>query len=246
MQSVFQCTALLRKHIKPGIPFLIIFTLNKYFFMRFLLPVLLLCLAASVMAQNNPAVQKPLPLPDSALYMCVEDFFTISGKGLAVTGRITTGKVSVGQSICIKGLQKDSLTAKVNAIEKYGALPATAGPGESVGLMLSALTKEELKRGMVVTISSFGVVKDTVEIEVKLLPKAAPVKNGSSLTLYLHCTDVYDCKAILPAGVTINPGQTKRFKVQTSVPVFVIPDAVFALRNNGTTTGTGKLIVAQH
>jgi hypothetical protein len=46
----------------------------------------------------------------------------------------------------------------------------------------------------------------------------------------------------LPAGVTINPGETKRLKMQTSVPVFVIPDAVFALRNNGVTTGTGKLI----
>ena len=60
------------------------------------------------------AVEKSIPTPQRDLekpfLMPVEDTFSISGRGTVVTGRIETGKLSVGDNLEIVGLKDTTKT----------------------------------------------------------------------------------------------------------------------------------------
>jgi translation elongation factor EF-Tu-like GTPase len=60
------------------------------------------------------AVERSIPTPerdlDKPFLMPVEDTFSISGRGTVVTGRIETGKLSVGDDLEIIGLKEKAKT----------------------------------------------------------------------------------------------------------------------------------------
>lgn len=78
--------------------------LEKHLFLhkkmyKCIITVLLCSFSVVIAAQNSrtrPSRDSIGPLIDSAFYMVVEDDFMISGVGLAVIGKVSTGSVSAG------------------------------------------------------------------------------------------------------------------------------------------------------
>ncbi|PRY76181.1 elongation factor Tu [Alkalibacterium olivapovliticus] len=85
------------------------------------------------------AVDNYIPTPDrhadKPFLMPVEDVFTITGRGTVATGRVETGKVSVGDEVEIVGL-KDTITTTVTGVEMFRKLLDFAEAGDNVGTML--------------------------------------------------------------------------------------------------------------
>jgi len=67
----------------------------------------------------------------------VEDVFTITGRGTVATGRVTKGRIAVGDDVSFKSAKGDVIKSRINAIEAFRKTVKEASEGETVGLLLA-------------------------------------------------------------------------------------------------------------
>ncbi len=80
--------------------------------------------------------------------MVIEDVFSITGRGTVVTGTIVSGTINVGDAVKIRHIGTGDVTAStVTGIEQFRKLLDTASAGDSVGLLLRGVGRNELERG---------------------------------------------------------------------------------------------------
>ena len=90
---------------------------------------------------------QPTQTTDPAFIMTVMDAFKISGKGVALTGRIENGIVRAGDSVCLTAAKIGRRTLTVNAIELGSNTPDSAKQGDIVGILVNGIDKGDISRG---------------------------------------------------------------------------------------------------
>ena len=85
--------------------------------------------------------------PTGPFTMPVDDVFMITGRGVVVTGRVATGGARIGQPVSVVRNGVVVASSKINGIEKFRAVTDSATVGESVGLLLDAMTRDQLSSG---------------------------------------------------------------------------------------------------
>ncbi len=98
------------------------------------------------------AISMAIPVGDD-FKMTIQDVFTITGRGLVVTGRVEGGPVSNGDEICLRSEGDEPRTVTVKGVEQFRQLLETAEPGMNVGLLFEDLEKSEVEAGDVLTAS---------------------------------------------------------------------------------------------
>jgi elongation factor Tu len=78
--------------------------------------------------------------------MAVADVFNITGQGVVVTGRVKSGSISVGESVCIAG----GSPVTVKGIEMMRKTLESISAGDMGGLMLEGISKDDISKGDVV------------------------------------------------------------------------------------------------
>lgn len=86
----------------------------------------------------------------SAFYLKIEDVFTISGRGVVATGTVHSGAVRVGDIVEISGAGKPTIRAPITGVEMLRRTVDGAKAGDSVGLLLGEVRREDLARDMVI------------------------------------------------------------------------------------------------
>lgn len=103
-------------------------------------------------------------------YMTSEDAFSITGVGTVATGKIYSGRITVGDNVEIIGKGYERLRSTVTKIEKNRKSINSAAAGESVGIFLRGIQVSKVGRDV-------SVVK----------PGTAPV--GNYLTVNITATE---------------------------------------------------------
>ena len=85
--------------------------------------------------------------------MTVQDVFSISGRGTVVTGTVSRGTISRGDRVLLRGRDGRVLETKVGGIEAFRKVLQTAKAGDTVGLLLSGVSKDQVRPGDVLTAS---------------------------------------------------------------------------------------------
>ena len=93
-------------------------------------------------------IPDPVREIDKPFLMCIEDVFTIEGRGTVVTGRVERGILKKMEEVEIVGL-KDTRKTVATDIEMFRKLLDSASAGDNVGVLLRGTTKDEVERGMV-------------------------------------------------------------------------------------------------
>lgn len=108
-------------------------------------------------------------MPEGAFLIPAEDVFTITGRGQAVTGRVSNGTIKVGDEVEIVGKGK-VLKSKVISIEMFRKNSNVATVGENVGIILDGVKREDVQRGDVVitpgSMSNHTEFKAAIYVEV--------------------------------------------------------------------------------
>lgn len=78
--------------------------------------------------------------------MPVADVFTVTGKGVVVTGQVKNGAISVGDSVCIAG----GSPVTVAGIEMSREVLDTLAAGNMGGLLLTDISKDDISKGDVI------------------------------------------------------------------------------------------------
>ncbi|QEI06571.1 hypothetical protein FXN63_12575 [Pigmentiphaga aceris] len=106
------------------------------------------------MKDNNmsmtPGNRHSPDLIDDDLRMTIDDVFHITGRGVVAVGKIESGFLAVGDEIEIRHNGLAVAQTFVVGIEMFRKLVDEAAVGDHVGLLLSDVKIDQLKRGMVV------------------------------------------------------------------------------------------------
>ena len=102
------------------------------------------------------AVDEWIPTPerdlDKPFLMSVEDVFSISGRGTVVSGRVERGTLKRDAEVELVGKGTEVIKTKVTDIETFKKSCDESRAGDNSGLLLRGVRREDIKRGMIVTI----------------------------------------------------------------------------------------------
>jgi elongation factor Tu len=198
------------------------------------------------------AVDEYIPTPqravDQPFLMPVEDVFGIKGRGTVVTGRIERGKVRVGDTIEIVGME-EGLPRKtvVTGVEMFQKTLDEGLAGDNVGCLLRGIERTDIERGQVMCAP--GSIKPHKKFlaQVYVLKKEeggrhTPFFPGYRPQFYVRTTDVTG-SIKLPEGMEmVMPGDNVQMGVELIVPVAIEEGLRFAIREGGRTVGSGVVV----
>jgi elongation factor Tu len=195
------------------------------------------------------AVDDYIPTParatDQPFLMPVEDVFGIKGRGTVVTGRIERGKVKVGDTIEIVGMEEGvPRKTVVTGVEMFQKTLDEGIAGDNVGCLIRGIERADVERGQVMCAPGSIKPHKKFQAQVYVLKKEeggrhTPFFPGYRPQFYIRTTDVTG-NIQLPAGMEmVMPGDNVVMGVELIVPVAVEEGLRFAIREGGRTVGAG-------
>ena len=201
---------------------------------------------ADLLEALDTFIPDPMREIDKPFLMCVEDVFTIEGRGTVVTGRVERGLLKKMEEVEIVGLRDTKKTVATD-IEMFRKLLDSASAGDNVGVLLRGTTKDEVERGMV--LAKPGSIKPHTKFkaEVYVLTKDEGGRHTPFFTnyrpqFYFRTSDVTGTLT-LPTGVEmVMPGDNVTVDVELQKTVAMEKGLKFAIREGGRTIGSGIVV----
>jgi elongation factor Tu len=193
---------------------------------------------ADLLEALDSFIPDPTRETDKPFLMCVEDVFTIEGRGTVVTGRVERGVLKKMDEVEIVGLRETRKTVATD-IEID-----SANAGDNVGVLLRGVTKVDVERGMVLAKPASILPHTKFKAQVYVLTKDEGGRHTPFFTnyrpqFYFRTSDVTGTLN-LPTGVEmVMPGDNVEVTVELQKPVAMEKGLKFAIREGGRTIGSG-------
>ena len=194
------------------------------------------------------AVDAAIPLPDRStsdpFLLAVEGVQTITGRGTVVTGMVTRGRLSVGDTVEVVGL-REPVEAVVTGIESFRRTMTEAEAGDNVGLLLRGVDKDAVERGMVVSAPGSIEPQRDITASVYVLSKeeggrSRPFQSGYAPQFFFLTAGVTGVITI-DDGVPVQPGSRCDVRVALQRPAAIDVGLTFAMREGNRTIGAGTI-----
>ncbi|MGM0608779.1 MAG: elongation factor Tu [Candidatus Muiribacteriota bacterium] len=197
-----------------------------------------------LMDATDDFIPEPTRPLDKDFLMPIEDVFSITGRGTVVTGRVERGKVKVGESVEIIGMQDEIKTTVVTGVEMFRKLLDEGFAGDNVGLLLRGVAKDQVERGQVVAKPKSITPHKKFKAEVYVLSKEeggrhTPFFNGYRPQFYFRTTDVTGSIKLPEGKEMIMPGDNITIDIELITPIAMEKELRFAIREGGRTVGAG-------
>jgi elongation factor Tu len=203
----------------------------------------------ALMAALDEEIPDPIRNIDSPFLMPVENVDTITGRGTVVTGRIESGVVKTGDPVEILGLGT-RLLSTVTGVEMFKKQLDRGEAGESAGILLRGIKKEEVERGMVLakpgSVTQHRKFKAAIYISKKEEGgRTTAFTKGYKPQFFFRTTDItgiildlYMSDNVSPCDMAM-PGDNIFATVELISSVVMSPQLKFAVREGGRTIGSG-------
>jgi len=185
----------------------------------------------------NNLVVPPKRLPDAPLRMPISNIYNIKGVGQIIAGTIEQGTIKPGDVI---GIVPSNLKGKkVFSIEQHKKVLEAAGPGNSVGMAVKGITKDEkVSPGDIIYLEREGelkpVEKFTVMVAVQehpgaLKPGYTPIVYSRTAKVACKMTKILWKQSKKTGGAKVeNPPELQQFEnaeveFQPTAPLFLEP-----------------------
>ena len=190
-------------------------------------------------------VPDPVREEDKPFLMCIEDVFSIEGRGTVVTGRVERGIIKKMDKVEIVGLRDIQETVATD-LEMFRKLLNEARAGENVGVLLRGIKKDEVERGQV--LAKPGTIQPHTKFkgEVYVLTKEEGGRHTPFFTnyrpqFYFRTTDVTGSLTLEGDIEMVMPGDRVTVAVELGKPVAMEQGLTFAIREGGRTIGSGRV-----
>ncbi|VEU20172.1 DEKNAAC100980 [Brettanomyces naardenensis] len=194
-----------------------------------------------------PTPQRDLEKP---FLMPIDEVFSISGRGTVVSGTVERGVLKSGEEIEILGGKDKPLTTTVTSIEMYHKTLTEAEGGDTPGILLRGVKKDQLARGMV--LAKPGSVKSYARClaSIYILTKEeggrhTPFGENYRPQMYLRTSNV-NVTLKYPStepdhSKQVMPGDNVEMELELLYPIVMETGQRFNLRESGKTVGTGMI-----
>jgi len=200
---------------------------------------------AELLEACDNGVPDPVREEDKPFLMCIEDVFSIEGRGTVVTGRVERGIIKKMDKVEIVGLRDVQETVATD-LEMFRKLLDEARAGENVGVLLRGIKKDEVSRGQV--LAKPGTIKPHTKFkgEVYVLTKEEGGRHTPFFTnyrpqFYFRTTDVTGSLTLEGDIEMVMPGDRVTVAVELGKPVAMEQGLTFAIREGGRTIGSGRV-----
>ena len=190
-------------------------------------------------------VPDPVREEDKPFLMCIEDVFSIEGRGTVVTGRVERGIIKKMDEVEIVGLRDVQKTVATD-LEMFRKLLDEARAGENVGVLLRGIKKDQVERGQVLakpgTIQPHTMFKGEVYVLTKEEGgRHTPFFTNYRPQFYFRTTDVTGSLTLEGDIEMVMPGDRVTVAVELGKPVAMEQGLTFAIREGGRTIGSGRV-----
>lgn len=117
-----------------------------------------------LMLQVDSYIKQPERLIDAPVLLPVENVYVIKGRGTVVTGKVEQGRLKVGDALDFVGRHVSSTLCM--GLEMFRKTLDFAEVGDSVGVLLKNIKKDDTKRGNV--LCAVGTIKPYSAFEAKV------------------------------------------------------------------------------
>lgn len=171
----------------------------------------------------------------------VDRVFTIAGFGTVVTGTLSDGSLTSGQEVEI---QPSGAKARIRGLQTHKQKVEQAVPGSRVAINLSGVSKDEVRRGEVVTTPGWLRPTLLVDCHLRYLPDAPlPLKHSATVDFFSSAAEVQATVRLL-GHHALAPGEEGWVQLQLAEPVALLKGDRFILRqpSPSITVGGGVVI----
>nr|MCR5705070.1 hypothetical protein [Eubacterium sp.] len=186
----------------------------------------------------------------------VEDIYTITARGVVLTGRIVQGKIKLGDSIQVtnyEGGKPVHYDMKIEGIEMFHKSLDQAETGDNVGILVGWPFGEAAKAGKLLRGAVLQGTAAPIPASKTIVGVFTPVEtgfsgsfgNGFQVNAYVGTSD-YTCKILDVNGSGIAAGQSPRYGVKLgdflNTGCVVYPGMEISIRKEGKTYGTFTVV----
>lgn len=192
----------------------------------------------------------PLRSADGAFRLPLDRVFTIRGFGTVVTGTVLSGTVRLGDTVVV---HPRGITGKVRGIEVHGEAAEESLAGMRCALNLSGVTREELRRGDILSLPGAITPSHIIDARFRYLATSKVPLKRRSRVLFHHATAQLMGSLVLVDRDELQPGEEGlvQLRLDISEPIAALPGDHFICRgfviqeHYGTTTGGGEILRVQ-
>lgn len=171
----------------------------------------------------------------------VDRVFTIAGFGTVMTGTLIDGDLRVGQEVEVL---PQGLKARVRGLQTHKEKIERAVPGSRVAINLTGVSKDEVRRGDVVTLPGWLKPTTLVDVRLRYLDSAPrPLRHNVPLKFFSGSAEVM-ARARLLDSEAIPPGGEGWVQLRLAEPVALVRGDRFIVRqpSPAVTVGGGQVI----
>lgn len=171
----------------------------------------------------------------------VDRVFTIPGFGTVVTGTLSDGSFTVGQEVEI---HPSGIKTRIRGLQTHKEKIERAVPGSRVAINLTGLSKEEVRRGDVVTSPGWLQPTTRVDCQLRYLPDAPQsLKHNAQVDFFSGAAEARARVRLLGAQV-LEPGEQGWVQLDLEMPVALVKGDRFIIRqpSPSLTVGGGTVI----
>ena len=171
----------------------------------------------------------------------IDRVFTIAGFGTVVTGTLIDGDLRVGQEVEVL---PQGLKARVRGLQTHKEKIERAVPGSRVAINLTGVSKDEVRRGDVVTIPGWLKPTALVDVRLRYLNSAPrPLRHNAPLKFFSGSAEVM-ARARLLDSEAIPPGGEGWVQLRLAEPVALVRGDRFIVRqpSPAVTVGGGRIV----
>ncbi|MFM8857023.1 MAG: selenocysteine-specific translation elongation factor [Actinomycetota bacterium] len=198
-------------------------------------------LDALVVALDHMAHESNGSIDRNRPRLFIDRVFAAKGSGTVVTGTLTDGSFSVGDTVMISPMK---LTARVRSIQSLGESHDTIGPGHRVALNLSGIDHSAITRGDAVVRADEWFSSDKVDARLDVLAHLDhAVSRRGAFTIHIGSDEVPARLRVLGTD-HIDPGSSASVRLYLERCIPLLPGDRFVLRESGRseTIGGGEIL----
>ncbi|KAJ4983251.1 elongation factor tu [Stagonosporopsis vannaccii] len=198
------------------------------------------------------AVDTWIPTPqrdtEKPFLMAVEDVFSIAGRGTVVSGRVERGILKRDQEVELVGKGTAPIKTKVTDIETFKKSCEESRAGDNSGLLLRGIKREDVRRGMVVSVPGQVKAHKKFLVSMYVLSKEEGGRHtgfGDNYRpqMFIRTADE-SCALTWPEGVEdpsklVMPGDNVEMVCELHQPHVLEQGQRFNMREGGRTVATG-------
>ena len=176
----------------------------------------------------------------SPFRMAIDRSFSIEGHGTVVTGSVSSGSISVGDTLEI---QPAAVEARVRGLQNHDSSSTTVGRGQRAAINLAGINQIDVQRGQELCQPGHLLASTILLVQINMLPTVVrSLKDRARVRFHLGTAEVMANVRLL-AGETIAAGETAVAQLYLSENCVSVWNQPFVIRSESPVETIGGGVV---